>query len=164
MLGGLVALLVVAAIIAAQITIPYYVITPGDASPVGQYIEVPQADNHPISGNILLTDVFVSQLNALGYLQYRYLDSNNEIYSSQDLLGPSTSSSEFVDQGYLEMTQAQSFATAAALSHLGYTVTSSNAGALDLRDRAGFPGGQGAEGGAGDHGGQRHADHVRSAG
>jgi PDZ domain-containing protein len=129
-LGGLVALLVVAAIIAAQITIPYYVITPGEASPVGQYIEVPQADNHPISGNILLTDVFVSHLSALGYLQYHFFDSNNEIYSSQELLGPSTSSTEFVDQGYLEMTQAQSFATAAALSHLGYQVSSSNAGAL----------------------------------
>jgi Lon-like protease len=129
-LGGIVALLVVAAIIAAQVTIPYYVITPGDASPVGQYIEVPQADNHPISGNILLTDVFVSHLSALGYLQYHFFDSNNEIYSSQELLGPSTSNSEFVDQGYLEMTQAQSFATAAALSHLGYAVTSSNAGAL----------------------------------
>jgi PDZ domain-containing protein len=129
-LGGLVALLVVAAIIAAQITVPYYVITPGDASPVGQYIEVPQADNHPISGNILLTDVFVSHLSALGYLQYHFFDSNNEIYSSQELLGPSTSSTEFVDQGYLEMTQAQSFATAAALSHLGYQVSSSSAGAL----------------------------------
>jgi Lon-like protease len=129
-LGGFVVLLILAGIIAAQISIPYYVITPGDASPVGQYIEVPQADNHAISGNILLTDVFVSQLSALGYLQYRFLESNNEIYSSQDLLGPSTSSSEFVDQGYLEMAQAQSFATAAALSHLGYTVTSSNIGAL----------------------------------
>ena len=92
MVGGFVVLVILAAIIAAQITIPYYVITPGDASPVGQYIEVPPADNHPISGKILLTDVFVSQLNALGYLQYRFLDSNNEIYSSQDLLGPSTSS------------------------------------------------------------------------
>ena len=127
---GFLVLVVLAAIIAAQITIPYYVITPGDASPVGQYIEVPQADKHAISGNILLTDVFVSQLNALGYLQYRFLDSNNEIYSSQDLLGPSTSSGEFVNQGYLQMAQAQSFATAAALSHLGYTVTSSNVGAL----------------------------------
>jgi PDZ domain-containing protein len=128
--GGLVALVVLAGLIAAQVTINYYVITPGEATPVGQYIEVPKADNHAIRGNILLTDVFVSQLNALGYLQYRFLDSNNEIYSSQDLLGSSTSSAEFLDQGYLEMAQAQSFATAAALTHLGYTVTSSNVGAL----------------------------------
>ena len=128
--GTFVALVIVAAVVAAQVAIPYYVITPGDASPVGQYIEVPQADNSAISGNILLTDVFVSQLSALGYLQYRFLESNNEIYSSEDLLGPSTSNGEFVDQGYLEMAQAQSFATAAALSHLGYPVSSSNVGAL----------------------------------
>jgi PDZ domain-containing protein len=129
-LGCFVVLVVLAAIIAAQISIPYYVITPGNATPVAPFIDVPQADNHPVSGNILLTDVFVSQLNALGYLRYRFLDSNNQIYSSGDLLGPSTSNSEFVDQGFLQMAQAQSFATAAALSHLGYTVTSSNAGAL----------------------------------
>ena len=129
-LGGVVALLILACIIAAQISVPYYVITPGDASPVGQYIEVPQADNHTISGNILLTDVFVSRLNALGYLQYRFFDSNSEIYSSDELLGPASNSSEFLDQGYLQMAQAQSFATAAALSHLGYPVTSSNVGAL----------------------------------
>ena len=129
-LGGLVALLVLAGIVAANVTISYYVITPGDASSVGQYIEVPQADNHPIKGNILLTDVFVSQLDALSYLRYRFLDNNNEIYSSTDLLGSSTSSTEFIDQGYLQMAQAQSFATAAALTHLGYSVNSSNAGAL----------------------------------
>ena len=129
-LGAFVVLVVLAAIIAAQVTINYYVITPGDATPVAQYIEVPQADDHPITGNILLTDVFVSQLNALSYLQYRFFDSDSEIYSSEDLLGPSTSNSEFIDQGYLEMAQAQSFATAAALSHLGYPVTSTNVGAL----------------------------------
>ena len=129
-LGTLVVLVILAGIIAAQVTINYYVITPGDASPVSQYIEVPPADDHPITGNILLTDVFVSQLNALSYLQYRFFDSDSEIYSSQELLGPSTSNDEFIDQGYLEMTQAQSFATAAALSHLGYSVTSTNVGAL----------------------------------
>ena len=129
-LGGFVTLVVLAAVIAANISIPYYVITPGSASPVNQYIEVPQADNHAIKGNILLTDVLVSQLNALAYLRYRYLDSNNEIFSSQDLLGPSTSNSEFISQGYLQMAQAQSFATAAALTHLGYSVTSTDVGAL----------------------------------
>jgi PDZ domain-containing protein len=138
-LGGVVALVVVACIIAANISIPYYVITPGNASPVSQYIEVPHADNHAISGNILLTDVLVSQLNALAYLRYRFLDSNNEIFSSEELLGRSTSSSEFIDQGYLQMAQAQSFATAAALTHLGYNVTSTNAGALVYGIEPGSP-------------------------
>ena len=56
--------LVVAALIAGRISVNYYVITPGDATPVARYIEVPAVDNHPLTGKILLTDVFVTQLNA----------------------------------------------------------------------------------------------------
>ena len=128
-----------AVLIAARISVNYYVITPGDASPVSQYIEVPAADNHPLTGKILLTDVFVTQLNALNYLQYRYFDSDSEVISGPELLGPTPNESQFLDQGYLQMAQAQTFATAAALSRLGYTVTSTNAGALDLRDRPSSP-------------------------
>ncbi len=127
---GFVVLVLLAGLIADHHTIDYYVITPGNATPVSQYIEVPAADNHPITGNILLTDVYVTQLNALSYLRYRFFDSNNEIFSSQDLLGPSVNQQQFVDQGYLQMAQAQNFATAAALTHLGYKVGSTNVGAL----------------------------------
>ena len=104
--------------------------TPGDATPVAPYIDVPAADNHALTGKILLTDVYVTQLNALNYLQYRFFDSDSQVLSGGDLLGPTTNENQYLDQGYLEMTQAQSFATAAALSHLGYAVASSNAGAL----------------------------------
>ncbi len=127
---ALVLIVAIAAVVAARTSVNYYVITPGDATPVSQYIEVPAADNHPLTGRILLTDVFVTQLNALNYLQYKYLDSNSEVISGPNLLGPTPNESQFLDQGYLQMTQAQSYATAAALSHLGYQVTSTNAGAL----------------------------------
>ena len=131
------AVLVVAAVlilvgcwIASRVSVDYYVLTPGDATPVSQYIEVPAADNHPLTGKILLTDVFLTQLNALNYLQYRYFDSNSEVVSGPDLLGPTPNESQFLAQGYLQMAQAQSFATAVALTHLGYTVHSTDAGAL----------------------------------
>ncbi len=131
------AILVVAAVlilvgcwIASRVSVDYYVLTPGDASPVSQYIEVPPADNHPLTGKILLTDVFLTQLNALNYLQYRYFDSNSEVVSGPDLLGPTPNESQFLAQGYLQMAQAQSYATAVALTHLGYTVHSTDAGAL----------------------------------
>ncbi len=129
-LGVFVVIVVGTALIAARTSVNYFVITPGDASPVSQYIEVPAADSHPLTGKILLTDVFVTQLNALNYLQYRFFDSDSEVISGPDLLGPSTNESQYLTQGYLQMAQAQSFATAAALSHLGYQVTSANAGAL----------------------------------
>ena len=125
-----VVLILVGCWIASRVSVDYYVLTPGDATPVSQYIEVPAADNHPLTGKILLTDVYLSQLNALNYLQYRYLDSNSEVVSGHDLLGPAPNESQFLAQGYLQMAQAQSFATAVALTHLGYTVHSTNAGAL----------------------------------
>ncbi len=128
--GGLAAILIVTAIVAAHTSVDQYVITPGDATPVAHYIEVPAADNHPLTGKILLTDVFVTQLNALNYLQYRFFDSNSEVVSGGELLGPTVNEAQYLDQGYLQMAQAQSFATASALSRLGYTVTSTNAGAL----------------------------------
>jgi len=111
-------------------TVNYYAITPGDATPVAPYIEVPASYNHLPVGKILLTDVYVTQLSALTYLQYRYFSSDSEIISSADLLGPSTPADQFINQGYLEMSRAQSFATAAALAHLGYTVKPENAGTL----------------------------------
>jgi PDZ domain-containing protein len=127
---AVVVIVVVATLVAARISINYYVLTPGDATPVAQFIDVPAADNHPLTGKILLTDVFVTQLNALNYLRYQFFDSDSEVISGPDLLGPTPNESQYLAQGYLEMAQAQSFATAAALSHLGYTVTPSNAGAL----------------------------------
>jgi Lon-like protease len=119
-----------AALIAAHTSLNQYVITPGDATPVAPFIEVPAADNHPLTGKILLTDVYVTQLNALNYLQYRFFDSDSEVISGPELLGPTPNEDQYLAQGYLQMAQAQSYATAAALTRLGYTVTSSNVGAL----------------------------------
>jgi PDZ domain-containing protein len=129
-LAALLVLLVAAGWIAQRISVNYYVITPGEATPVSQYIEVPHQDAHPLTGTILLTDVFVTQLNALSYLQYKYLETNNEVISAPDLLGPTPSPGQYLDQGYLQMAQAQNFATAAALTHLGYKVASTNVGTL----------------------------------
>jgi PDZ domain-containing protein len=125
-----VVIIVAAAFIAARISVDYYVITPGQASSVSQYIEVPPAQNHPLTGKILLTDVYVTQLDALSYLRYKWFGSNDEIYSGADLFGGAPSQGQFLNQGFLQMAQAQSFATASALTYLGYTVKSTNVGAL----------------------------------
>ena len=126
-----------AALIASRISVNWYALTPGNATPVSQFIEVPPSDNHPLTGKILLTDVFVTQLNALNYFLYQHVDwlynqfePNSAVIPSSELLGTTPNESQFLDQGYLQMTQAQSYATAAALSHLGYSITSTNAGAL----------------------------------
>jgi Lon-like protease len=126
----LLVILLVGGIVADRWQINYYVITPGQASPVSQYISVPAEYRHPITGKILLTDVYVTQLNAFSYLQYRFFDSNSEIFPGGELFEGAPTQGQFLNQGYLQMAQAQNFATASALTHLGYHVSSSNGGAL----------------------------------
>ena len=58
----------------------YYAITPGDASPVAPFITVPPDLDHPLTGNILLTDVYVQPLTALTYLQERYFSSDSQVH------------------------------------------------------------------------------------
>ena len=127
---GFLVIVLVAGIVADHWQVNYYVITPGQASPVSQYISVPAQYRHPLTGKILLTDVYVSQLNAFSYLQYRFFDSDSEIYPGGELFEGAPTQGQFLNQGYLQMAQAQNFATAAALTHLGYHVSSSNGGAL----------------------------------
>jgi PDZ domain-containing protein len=122
--------ILVAVVVLGRWNVNDYALSPGDATPVASFITVPANLDHPLHGSILLTDVFVQQLNALTYLEKRFFSSGTVIVPSAELLTPSTSADQFAAQGFLEMSQAQSFATAAALTHLGYTATSHNAGAL----------------------------------
>ena len=138
-LAVVVVIVLVAGFVAARVNVDYYVITPGNATPVSQYIEVPPHLDHPLTGKILLTDVFVSQLNALSYLRYRFFDSNSEIYPGSQLFEGAPTEGQYLNQGYLQMAQAQSFATASALTRLGYHVSSTNVGALVYGIPAGSP-------------------------
>jgi Lon-like protease len=122
-------------------SVNYYAITPGDATPVASFITVPAKLDHPLTGKILLTDVFVTPLTAQSYIEQRYFSSDSQVVPSGTLLDPSTPVDQFTDQGYLDMTQAQSYATAAALTHLGYKVSPRNAGALIYGTTVGSPAG-----------------------
>ncbi len=108
----------------------YIALTPGDAQPVAPLIKVPTKLDHPLTGKILLTDVDETPLNVLTYLQERYLSSDAQVYPTAELNGPGTPENQAIAQGYLEMSQSESFATAAALTYLGYNVSSRDAGVL----------------------------------
>jgi Lon-like protease len=138
-LAAFIVLVLLASWIAARVSVNYYAITPGDATPVSQYIEVPPEYDHHLTGKILLTDVYVTQLNALSYLRYQYFDSDADVIPAPELLGPTPNESQYLTQGYLQMAQAQSFATAAALTHLGYPVSSTDAGTLVYGIEPGSP-------------------------
>lgn len=117
-----------------------YVISPGYAQPVGPLISVPRANSHQIHGPILLTDVYIQQLNGLTWLENRYFQPNNQIVSQSELLGPATPPSQLVAQGYVEMAQSQAAAKAAALTALGYKVPVRNAGSLIFAVSTNTPG------------------------
>jgi PDZ domain-containing protein len=134
-----VALLIVATVILGHWNVNDYAITPGDASPVASFIKVPPKLDHRLSGTILLTDVFVQPLTALTYLEQRYFSSDSQVVPAAELLGPSTPADQLAPQGFLEMSQAQSEAKAAALTYLGYTVKARDAGALVFGIAPGSP-------------------------
>jgi PDZ domain-containing protein len=130
--------LVAAVVILSRWSVGYYALTPGDATPVASFITVPAKLDHQLTGTILLTDVYETQLNALTYLQERYFSSVAQVYPASEITG-SAPANQYIDQGYLQMSQAQSDATAAALTYLGYTVRQKDAGALVIEIPAGTP-------------------------
>ena len=69
----------------------------------------------------------------------RFLSSDSQVVPSGAVLDPLTPADQFTDQGYLDMNQAQSYATAAALTHLGYSVSAHNAGTLVYGTVTGSP-------------------------
>ncbi len=109
--------------------VKYYAITPGDATPVAPLISVPAKLDHPLKGQILLTDVYlVGPLNTDSYKSYKS-NKDDDVVPTDEILGP-TPAGQFLDQGFLQMSQAQSDATVAALTRLGYKVNGSAAGLI----------------------------------
>jgi PDZ domain-containing protein len=133
-----VVLVLLATWVLSRWNVNYYAISPGDATPVSSFITVPSKLDHPLSGNILLTDVLVKPLTALTYLEERYISSDSQVIPSVELTGP-TPADQLAAQGYLEMSQAQSQAAAAALAYLGYTTSERNVGALVFGTSPGTP-------------------------
>ncbi len=120
---------VVAAIaISSRIDLNYYFIQPGTAQSVQQFITVPADRNHPVTRPVLLTDVLEGRVSALTYWYYR-LQSDTQLIQVADVTG-GTAPSELGAQGQLQMSQAESYAKVAALTRLGYHVTSTPAGAV----------------------------------
>ena len=73
------ALVAAAVLILSRWNVNYYALTPGDATPVASFIKVPPKLDHPLTGTILLTDVYVQQLTALTYLWQRYVSSDSQV-------------------------------------------------------------------------------------
>ena len=134
----LLVLVTVAGIVAAEWHVNYVVISPGQAQPVGPLITVPSHGASSTHGKILLTDVYENPLTAWGYLMAK-LNSDDQIYPTQEVIPGNVSNAEFVSEEFLDMSASKSNATAAALTYLGYHISVQNGGVLVYEIADGSP-------------------------
>ena len=133
-----VVVIVVALAAASRITLNYYVLSPGDAQPVGPLIKVPAGRAHRSHGSVLLTDVFLAQVTALSYIP-DLLSGDDQVVSADELVPSGVPTSELTAQGYLEMVQAKAAAKTAAFRRLGYSVPEHDAGVVVEAVSSGTP-------------------------
>jgi PDZ domain-containing protein len=133
-----VAALIVLVVVGSLVTLPYYVLEPGDAIPVTGLITLASDHQAPrLEGNVLLTDVGVAPVKLINYLP-DLLDSNVALIRSSELLG-SAPVSEFDRQGAVDMAESQLTAKAVALRQLGYSVPETDVGAVIYQIVPGSP-------------------------
>lgn len=134
---------IVAAIVAAFVTVPYYAITPGSGLDVSKLIKVPKQVGHDHLGSVLLSDVELVPLHALSYLYYGF-DANAQVVSSSALVG-TASSAQYERQGVVDMYNARQAATVVALHQLGYDTRAVPDGIIVYQPVAGSAGSQGLD-------------------
>ncbi len=126
-LGSIVVALVGLGVAGFSIQLPYFAFSPGSAEAVDGLISVPPGKGHAVSGEILLTDVDVSQVRLVDWVPDN-LESNTSLVNSNEVLG-GVPSNEFQQLNLLEMTDSKQAATVAALRRLGYRVPEHDGGA-----------------------------------
>lgn len=132
-----VCLLVAGIFIANSITLDDYVLTPGVAQPVGPLISVPSHPAPATRGQLLLTDVYESQVTALQWPIYQ-LSSNDAVYPAAALFGSAVTPAQAQQTGVLQMVSSSEAARVVALRRLGYPVTE-RTGAVVLQALPGTP-------------------------
>ncbi|MGA3353451.1 MAG: S16 family serine protease [Acidimicrobiales bacterium] len=122
------AFILIAAIVAWFIQLPYYALTPGQAPKVSSLINVASGHRHSHRGSVLLVYVELTPMRAL-YYPFFWLDPNAAIYPSSEILGTETTA-QYATEGEIDMSTAQQAATVVALEQLGYKVPVKELGAL----------------------------------
>ena len=120
---GLALLLAVVGIAGARITLPYVIFSPGDATPVDDYLKISGARSYQHSGSLLLLTVRVSngRPNVWRFLQASF-DDDSKVEGEDDYFG-GTPRKTVDRQDVQQMQESQIAAQQAALTRLGYDVT-----------------------------------------
>lgn len=113
---------------AGIIRVPYYVLTPGDATAVEPLISVRGAPTYHHPGSILFTTVSVAgEVSGFGWLRGR-LNADDQVISREQLTG-GVPAKTYNQENVQAMTDSKTAATKVALGRLGYPVRESGDGA-----------------------------------
>lgn len=120
------AVVLAAVVVSSFVSLPYYALVPGDATPVAQFVSVPAGKRTPTHGRILLTDIGEDYVKAINWIPDS-LDPNVELVKTNDLTCglPLT---QYNGEGNVDMAESQITAEAVALRQLGYPVPERDAG------------------------------------
>lgn len=122
---------------AAQLHLPYYALAPGDARQVNDLIRVPEDRRFPPEGEVLLSTVSLSQVNALQAVR-GWLDREIDVLPENQVLG-TTRRDDFTKQNLQLMDDSKQAAAVVALRRLGYAVPEQGKGALLVQIEEGSP-------------------------
>jgi PDZ domain-containing protein len=122
---------------AAQVSLPYYALAPGDARQVNDLIRVPKDRSFPPEGRVFLSTVSLSQVNALQALR-GWLDPHIDVLPEDQVLG-TTPRNDFTKQNLQLMDDSKQAAAVVALRRLGYDVAEQGKGALLVQVEEGSP-------------------------
>jgi PDZ domain-containing protein len=106
-----------------------YALTPGDATPVAPLVKVEGVATTTHKGKIMLTDVFLTSLNAWEWLTLHF-SSHVQFVGANELVEPGVPTAELGAQGYLEMSDSKQAAEVSAFDALGWTTPVTPTGAI----------------------------------
>lgn len=106
-----------------------YAITPGDATPVAPLVTIKGVAHESHPGKIMLTDVYLSTLDAWQWLYYHF-KSHVQFVQSNQLIETGVPADELQAQGFLEMSDSKQAAEVAAFRALGWSTPATATGAI----------------------------------
>jgi PDZ domain-containing protein len=106
-----------------------YALTPGDATPVAPLVKVEGVATTTHQGKIMLTDVYLTSLNAWQWLTLHF-SSHVQFVSANELVDPGVPTDELGAQGYLEMSDSKQAAEVSAFNALGWKTPVTPTGAI----------------------------------
>jgi Lon-like protease len=116
-----VTIVAVIALANSLIKLPYYILGPGDALPVKNYITVPPDKSNGQSGKLLLATVALTSASPIDFVLAK-ITPGDEIDGKSAILGTSTTQTQYLQENETAMTDSQQTAIAVAMTRAGFQV------------------------------------------